>query len=312
MPVPRYRTLLSRAGQWLPAAHYPLSRGEWSDRFMQAVLFSCIAHVAFFFGAGWKPANPSLFDKDMPPLEVVLVNARTATAPVQAEVYAQANLDGGGDVEEDRQLRSPLPASAVDAPPIPAREIDAKVKALEEQAKELLTQIKSRYSVPETAPEATPEPPEPVPAPPVPNDLAQRSIEMARLQAKIDRQWDEYQKRPRRENAIMRAKEYAFARYVEDWRVKVERIGNLNYPEAARRGRIYGSLVLTVEIKSDGSLEDVHVERSSGSRVLDAAAIKIVQISAPFAPFPDEMRRQVDIFGITRTWSFTNDQLSSQ
>ena len=78
MPVPRYRTLLRRAGQWLPAAHYPLSRGEWSDRFMQAVLFSCIAHVAFFFGAGWKPANPSLFDKDIENLAAYFASLKPA------------------------------------------------------------------------------------------------------------------------------------------------------------------------------------------------------------------------------------------
>jgi protein TonB len=293
-----------------PAVYRPRTSADMDNRFGNSVMFSAIVHVIIIFGVTFTHLNPRLFDPSILPLEVVLVNARSATAPVKADVYAQANLDGGGDVEEDRQLRSPLPASAEDKPPAPAQEADARVHALEQQARDLLTQIKAGYSVPANPPQAAPKPVEKSPAPA--NDLAQRSLEMARLAARIDREWDEYQKRPRRENAIMRAKEYSFARYVEDWRVKVERVGNLNYPEAARRNGVYGSLVLTVEINQNGSLEEVHVEKSSGSRILDAAAIKIVELSAPFAPFPDAMRKQVDIFGITRTWTFTRDQLTSQ
>lgn len=293
-----------------PSAYYPRTSADMDNRFASSVLFSAIVHVALIFGITFTSLNPSLFDPNLLPLEVVLVNAKSSTAPVQADVYAQANLDGGGDVEEDRQLRSPLPASAEDTPPARAQDAEARVQALEQQARELLTQIKSNYSAQENTPKATPKPADPIPTPNP--DVAARSVEMARLAARIDREWDEYQKRPRRENAIMRAKEYAFARYVEDWRVKVERIGNLNYPEAARRNHIYGKLVLTVEVNADGSLEAVHVEKSSGSRILDAAAIKIVELAAPFAPFPPDMRKQIDIFGITRTWTFTQDQLSSQ
>jgi protein TonB len=93
----------------------------------------------------------------------------------------------------------------------------------------------------------------------------------------------------------------------------VERVGNMNYPEAAKRNRLYGTLVLTVNIHDDGSLESVQVERSSGSKVLDQAAINIVEMAAPFARFPEAMRKKVDILGITRSWSFTrSDQLTSQ
>ena len=110
-----------------------------------------------------------------------------------------------------------------------------------------------------------------------------------------------------------RAVEFTFARYVEDWRLKVERVGNLNYPEAARRNKLYGALVLTVSINADGTVESVQIDRSSGSRILDAAAINIVEMAAPYAPFPEEMRNKVDILGITRTWIFTrSDQLTSQ
>jgi protein TonB len=148
---------------------------------------------------------------------------------------------------------------------------------------------------------------------PAPVDLAARSLEMAKLQARIDQQMDEYQKRPRRKEYGVNAEGYSFAQYVEDWRIKVERVGNLNYPEAARRNRLYGSPILTVNINANGSLESVDVYRSSGYKILDAAAVKIVEMSAPFPPFPEEMRKKADILGITRTWNFTrSDQLTSQ
>jgi len=133
---------------------------------------------------------------------------------------------------------------------------------------------------------------------------------MAQLQARISQQWDEYQKRPKRAFVGANVREYAFARYVEDWVAKVERIGNVNYPEAARRQGIYGSLRLTVSIYSDGRIETVDIDSTSGSKILDAAAIRIVQLAAPYAPFPDDMRKKADILSITRTWTFTrSDQL---
>jgi protein TonB len=123
---------------------------------------------------------------------------------------------------------------------------------------------------------------------------------------------DAYQKRPKRRHVGASAEEYRFARYVEDWRLKVERIGNLNYPEAARQLKLYGSLILTVSIRADGSVENVVIDRSSGRKVLDAAAIHIVQMAAPYAPFPPEIRRDTEILDITRTWTFApGDELRS-
>ena len=133
---------------------------------------------------------------------------------------------------------------------------------------------------------------------------------MAQLQARISQQWDQYQKRPKRAFVGANVKEYAFARYVEDWVAKVERVGNVNYPEAARRQSLYGSLKRTVSIYADGRIETIEIDRSSGSRILDAAAENIVRLAAPFAAFPEDMRRKADILSITRTWTYTrSDQL---
>ena len=139
--------------------------------------------------------------------------------------------------------------------------------------------------------------------------MAQRTLEVMRLEAQIAKDMDAYQKRPKRRFIGARAEEYRFARYVEDWRLKVERVGNLNYPEAAREQKLYGSLLLTVSIRADGNIESVEVNRSSGHRVLDAAAVKIVEMAAPYSSFPPDIRRDTDILHITRTWTFTKGDL---
>ena len=140
---------------------------------------------------------------------------------------------------------------------------------------------------------------------PTANELMQRTLEAMRLEAQIAKDMEAYQKRPKRRFIGARAEEYRFARYVEDWRLKIERIGNLNYPEAARQQKLYGSLLLTVSIRNDGSVENVEINRTSGSRILDAAAVRIVEMSGPFAAFPPDIKRDTDILHITRTWTFT-------
>jgi protein TonB len=235
-------------------------------------------------------------------MEVVLVNAKTREAPLKPDVLAQADLAGGGNVDEDRQAKSPLPYKPQ---PMETSEetAQARVRQLEEQARQLLTQLKSQAVVDAAQ--------QPAPRREVnTSDLMLQASEAAKLQAQISRNWDEYQKRPRREFVGANAKSYVFARYVEDWVAKVERIGNLNYPDAARRQGIYGSLRLSVSIFADGTVEKIEIDKSSGSKILDQAAIRIVDLASPYAPFSKEMREKADILSITRTWTFTrSDQL---
>ena len=248
-----------------------------------------------------------------PPLEVVLVNAKTRSAPVEAGALAQANLDHGGNTDAERQAKSPLPVVDQVNPRTAETALEERqqqVRRLEQETQRLMTQAQSKTAV-ETPVERTP--PERTEETPHSTEMVRRSLEAARLEAQISRDWDAYQKRPRREMVGARTREYLFARYVEDWRVKVERVGNLNYPEAAKRDRLYGQLLLTVSIRADGSIETVEINRSSGHRVLDQAAMRIVQMAGPYAPFPEDMRKRVDILSITRTWTFTRaDQLTSE
>jgi protein TonB len=136
---------------------------------------------------------------------------------------------------------------------------------------------------------------------------------MARLDAEISKNIDAYEKLPKRKFIGARTQEYRYAQYIEDWRSKIERIGNMNYPQQARDQKIYGRLTLTVSIRSDGSVDSVEISRSSGQRILDAAAMRIVKLAAPYAVFPREISKETDILSITRTWTFTNnDHLESE
>lgn len=134
--------------------------------------------------------------------------------------------------------------------------------------------------------------------------LLTSSFKIASLSAEIQRKLEERAKRPRRKFISASTKEYKYAAYMEAWRAKVERVGNLNYPDAARRNKLSGNLILDVALNADGTVNQINVRRTSGSRVLDDAAIRIVELSSPFAPFPDNIKAETDIMHITRTWQF--------
>ncbi len=271
-----------------------------------ALLASAAVH-GMVLSTQFVQINPRLFEDTNLPMEVVLVNAKTLESPLNPDALAQVSLAGGGNTDEDRRLKSPLPASPSTQAGSEEAALQARVAELEQQAKTLLSQIK-----PDAALHSQPQPvPQPADQPSLDaSQLTQQAREMAQLQARISQQWDDYQKRPKRAFVGANVREYAFARYVEDWVAKVERIGNVNYPEAARRQGLYGSLKLTVSIYADGRIEAIEIDRSSGSKVLDTAAIRIVELAAPYAAFPEDMRKKADILSITRTWTFTrSDQL---
>jgi protein TonB len=242
-------------------------------------------------------------------LDVILVNSKSKAKPDKAQAKAQANLDGGGNTDEDRRAKTPLPPSPSTREGRELIEAQRRVAELEAQAQQQMTRLKSERAVSTDTAKVNPV------AAPEPNrsgaDLASSALAIARIEGQIARQLEEYNQRPRKKFIGARVEEYRFAQYVEDWRQKIERIGNLNYPDAAR-GRLYGSLVLTVVIKANGDLDRVEVNRSSGQRLLDDAARRIVQMAAPYAAFPESIRRDTDVLEITRTWTFTNmDRLRS-
>jgi protein TonB len=217
-------------------------------------------------------------------------------------LLAQANLDRGGNVDERRRARTPLP---VTEPKNPGKDLAAaqrRAKELQVQQREVLAQSReSQARVPQATerPAQSDEPGGQASG----RDMADLALAAMRLQAQIDKRIDEYQKRPRKQFIGANAAEYRFAQYEEDWRIKVERLGTANFPHEAR-GKLYGNLRLTVTIRPDGSVESIELDRSSGLKALDAAAFKIVRMATPFAAFPPNIRRDTDLLVITRTWFF--------
>lgn len=240
-----------------------------------------------------------------PPLDIILVNAKSETRPGKPEALAQANLDGGGTTDRGRRT-SPLPNSFEMRDGDALQEARKSVQQLEEEQKRLLSALKDSLQL------------RPSPRKEAASD-AQRSGSvdeetkqlLARSQAEIAKQISDYQKRPRKHHYMPSTSEFRYARYFEDWRARVEKIGNENYPPEAR-GRYYGSLRMTVAIRKDGSVADTILEKSSGSPVLDRAARRIVMQAAPYSPFPPDIAKDTDILEITRTWIFTNDQLATR
>jgi protein TonB len=277
---------------------------------MQVAIIASIAlHAFLIVGLGFMIPRVPQWDAPHNIMDVVLVNAKSAKKPEKADALAQANLDGGGNTDQKLRARSPFPSVDPRDPSRELRAAESRMKQLENEAKELMTRMKSKATVAPVEPVAQGAARPDAEA----RDLVEKSLEIARLEAQIRRDFQAYQERPKRRFIGARAQEYRFAQYVDNWRLKIERIGNLNYPEEAKARKIYGSLQLTVAIKADGEVESVEVNRSSGYRFLDQAAIRIVRLAAPFDRFPDNIRTDTDILHVTRTWTFTRaDQVLAE
>jgi protein TonB len=238
-----------------------------------------------------------------PSLEIILVNARSLEKPGRPEAYAQVNLDGGGAHDAGRRS-SPLPDLKLNRDGRSLETARARADSAAPLAQLLTAQQPGEIAAAGVAPTASPLQPDA-------GSADETADVLARMQAEIARSISDYQKRPRRHHFMPSTSEYRYARYVEDWRAWVERIGNEHYPEEAR-GRIYGTLRMTVVIGADGRLVHAAIDESSGSPVLDRAARHIVKLSAPFPPFPPEVARDTDVLEITRTWIFTNDRFATR
>jgi periplasmic protein TonB len=242
----------------------------------------------------------------VPQLDVVLVNAKSASKPRKADALAQADLDGGGNTEEERRARTNLPRLQDMEPTEEVQLASRKVRQLEDEAQRLMLAARGEHPNGETT----------RPAPAVPREervedpaAARERLLVAQLEAQIAKEWDAYQKLPRRKFIGARTEGVVYAEYVDKWRQRIEKIGTEYYPEEARRRKLYGSLVMTVHIKADGSVEKVEIDRSSGHRLLDAAARRVVDLAGPFPPFPAAVRKDWDVLSISRTWMFTRNDL---
>ncbi|MFK8332162.1 energy transducer TonB [Pseudomonas sp. BJa5] len=294
----------------IPADFAP-PRVRPADRLGFTLFLAALVHLALILGVGFTMAKPEEIRRTM---EITLATFKSEKAPQKADFLAQDNQQGSGTLEkkavpkttevapfQDSKINkvTPPPAARPDVPPPPV------------QPKAVVTTQAPKAQKVETRPKEVK--PQPKPKAATPDfDSSQLSSQIASLEAELSHEQQLYAKRPRihRLNAASTMRDKG-AWYKDEWRKKVERIGNLNYPDEARRQQIYGSLRLMVSINSDGSLYEVLVLESSGQPLLDQAAQRIVRLAAPFAPFTGDLA-DIDRLEIIRTWRFARgDRLSS-
>jgi protein TonB len=297
-----------------------------SDRFGFTLFLAVAVHVVLILGVVFveDPAQPVSRT-----LEVTLSQFKSEQAPERADFIAQNNQLGSGESEvpllpsvtetpifqaNESQPLAPQQLSQtqqqperppVESPPSPQRRNDRGLDQSSSPSQEVVTTVN------ETGKEVISnsrkrEPTLAAPKPPgTATSLLDISLEIASQLAKIDLQKQNNARKPRvRRLYSASTKEAVDAAYLDSWRRKIERVGNLNYPQEARRRKLHGTLRLLVALLPDGSIKEVEVLKSSGHQVLDDAAKRIVHLAAPYAPFPPEIRQRTDVMEIIRTWRF--------
>ena len=283
-----------------------------SDRLGLAVFVSILVHMVVILGVTFSA--PSVRMPGLNTLEITLVQTHSDRAPDHPDYLAQANQDGGGNSRKPDIARTPLPAMELsdrnNRIPVAHPGAQAPVRSVRRLAS-LLTDDAAGFGITSPRPQVPRRHRLSGRASPGLTELARLERERAHLNAEISRSWQQYEKLPRQKYIDARTVKYKYAAYMDAWTAKVERIGNLNYPAQAIQRHISGELVLDVAVRANGSVYRVKVLRSSGHKVLDDAAIRIVSLAAPFAPLPPNIRADTDILHIIRTWKFANASVTS-
>ncbi|MFM7482077.1 MAG: energy transducer TonB [Candidatus Methylopumilus sp.] len=276
-----------------------------------SILLSFVFHFLAIQLIHFKPIKPP--QNQLSQIEVVLTNSKD-NQQVDADVVGQSNSNKGGNIEKDFHKKSPLPIitenkntfqlnNRGDQPEVgkassPSQEKTAKKEAPILNEPKAIQQPKVSKIINKSISK---------------EDILASAIEISASDAALSNQVSNFEKQPRRTYIGARTKEYKYALYAEAWRQKVETLGNMNYPEEAREKKFSGQLRMTVSLKPDGRIDNIEINQSSGFKILDEAAKRIVELGAPYAPFPEDIRKEVDILSITRTWTFTKDEhLSTQ
>lgn len=285
----------------------PRSRGpEVSsvDRFGFTLFLSVVINAIVILGVSFSMDEIDPDEFMAPTLDVTLVPTESDIEPDEADFYAQANQDAGGDQEEKMipttvspspfttadDSASPLFMPKVEQQPKP-RQTNDEILTADRADFKIFSEEKDPEELPDTKTLTTPE-------------LMARSQEIAKLSAQLDKQIQAYANKPREKFLSVRTKKNKHAKYIFEWTKQIESVGEHNFPGEAKRRNLYGNLLLDVGIFANGTIANITVRRSSGYKLLDDAAVNIVRIAAPFKPFPKNIKKDTDIIHITRTWKF--------
>lgn len=282
------------------------------DKLVFTLFVAAIVHAVIVLGISF-----SAYGRHRPPptLAITLAQHAEKQAPDKADYLAQHHQEASGSLENKAELTTDRRADFADTTIREVNPDKPKQKAIKETVRnqQIVTtrratdhKVQQEKQKKDEASQAE-----------IPGEDEEDNItndEIASLQAKLAQQRQAYAKRPRIKTLTSVATRASVdAEYLNLWQEKIELIGNLNYPPEARRQKIYGQLRLVVSLLPDGSIHNIEILQSSGQRILDDAAIRIVRLAAPFAPFPPELRKDVDQLEIIRTWKFEKgDKLTSQ
>ena len=284
------------------AAIIPPTKVGSGDRLSMTILLMAIFHGIIILGITFSGDEDK--SETAPTLDVILVQNKSSSSPLKADYLAQVSQDGGGNSEQKLRPTDMFSAPTLSETPgvAPEQSIASINKIQQNNQQRLLTQQQSDYSV-NTDPNISPHEEATPPSEQTPDYQA----EIARLAAELDKTTEELTKKPREKFINSRTREHVAASYMRKWIDKVERIGNLNYPDEAVRSRLSGTLIMDVVINDKGELIKYNLQRSSGHKILDDAARRIISLASPFESFPEALKKQADIIHITRSWVFESD-----
>ncbi|MDB0051368.1 TonB family protein [Gammaproteobacteria bacterium] len=273
-----------------------------SERFGFTVFLSACVHAIIILGVGFTYLEEL---NSEPALEITMAQYRSEFAPDKADFLAQENQIGSGTLDSVAAPSTPFKSDFNDEviqEVVPIPQTPEIVNEIEVRDAAIISSIQNEQQVQQQLDKLESKDEKPVSEESTPGDL---SLAIASLQAQLDLQFQAYAKRPRRYTiSSASTKKSHDALYLNSWRRRVEAVGNINYPIAARQQQLYGSLRMLVALFPNGEVSEIQILQSSGHRLLDQAAVQIVNMAAPFDPFPEAMRAEADILEVIRTWRF--------
>jgi len=269
-----------------------------TDRFSLTLFLAIALHAVIILGITFGVHDEKQPEHVLPTLDITVANRRTE-APEEADYLAQTSQDGAGNTTEKVD---PLLAVPEQAPAVQPQQPQATPTQVVTAAESDTVVVQDKLNTPDSEqPDITA------------TELIERSMEMVNLSEQLSETMQAYAERPKQIFVSARTQEFRYANYMNEWVKKVERVGNLNYPDEARRAGISGKLMMDVALNADGTVRDIRIMRPSGHAVIDEAAVRIVNLAAPYPPFPPDILKDADILHITRTWEFsTSNRLQSR
>lgn len=280
-----------------PSSFIAPPRVSVSDSLLTALFIAAVIHAVIILSVSFSSPQPKKFNKS---IAITIVNQASKTKPKKAEFFAQSNqLGAGKEQKKPAPVKQVLPSQGQSLQPkrssgvAKSKPTPAQKVITQKQAKHQITAAeKSTTRVQKARPELSPES--------LLKQIAQLGAQIRYSQQSAERSRIKFV-------SSVSTHKYLASQYILDWQRKVEETGNLNYPEVARKKKFTGTLVMDVGIRQDGSIYSIRINRSSGDQAIDDAAKRIVRISAPFAPLPKDLRQELDVLVITRTWQFSDE-----